>query len=91
MRLRGRAAAPPGGRAVLDGMSTRVVLLADSSVALLTLGISVYSIAILVCLGIAINAARFGRRRVAVAMAWVVGVLTVAGVIVAILSSTAGS
>lgn len=78
------------GRAVLGVMSTRVVFLADSSVALLTLGISVYSIAILVCIGIGINAARFGRRRVAVAMAWVVGVLTVAGVIVAILSSTAG-
>jgi len=71
-------------------MSTRVVLAADSSVALLTLGISVYSIAILVCLGIAINAARFGRRRTAITMGWVVGVLTVAGVIVAILSSVAG-
>lgn len=83
-------ASPEPADDVLGVMSTRVVLLADSSVALLTLGISVYSIAVLVCLGIAINASRFGRRRVAITMAWVVGVLTVAGVIIAILSSTAG-
>lgn len=42
-------------------------------------------------LGIAINAARFRRRRLAIAMAWVVGVLTVAGVIIAILSSVHGA
>lgn len=72
-------------------MSTQVVLAADSSVALLTLGISVYSIAVLVCLGIGVNAARFGHRRRAVIMAWVVGVLTVAGIIVAIISSIVGT
>ncbi|AZZ83030.1 MULTISPECIES: hypothetical protein [Gordonia] len=80
-------------------MSTRVLAVdspaadavaADSSAALLTLGISLYSIAILVCLGVAINAARFRRRRLAITMAWVVGVLTVAGVIIAILSSVHG-
>ncbi|MEO9328417.1 hypothetical protein [Gordonia aurantiaca] len=77
-------------------MSTRV-LAADSlaagsssSAALLTLGISLYAIAILVCLGIAINAARFRRRRLAITMAWVVGILTIAGVVVAILSAVYG-
>ncbi|UAK38187.1 hypothetical protein K8O93_24765 [Gordonia bronchialis] len=61
--------------------------LAETSPALLTLGISLYSAVILICIGVGINAARHGRRRLAIVMAVIVGVLTVVGVVLAILSS----
>ncbi|MGK9270688.1 hypothetical protein KXR83_06760 [Williamsia muralis] len=60
------------------------------SPAALTLGISLYSMAILIGIGVGINAAAKHRRRLAWIMATVVGVLVVAGVVVAILSSTHG-
>ncbi|WP_437424163.1 hypothetical protein [Williamsia muralis] len=46
--------------------------------------------AILIGIGVGINAAAKHRRRLAWIMATVVGVLVVAGVVVAILSSTHG-
>ncbi|MFT4126311.1 MAG: hypothetical protein QM662_08785 [Gordonia sp. (in: high G+C Gram-positive bacteria)] len=55
--------------------------------ALLTVGISVYAAAILIAVGLGISAARQGRRERALGCAVVVGVLTVAGVVVAVLSS----
>ncbi|ACY20877.1 hypothetical protein Gbro_1604 [Gordonia bronchialis DSM 43247] len=61
--------------------------LAETSPALLTLGISLYSAVILICIGVGINAARHGRRRLTIVMAVIVGVLTVVGVVLAILSS----
>ena len=61
--------------------------LAETSPALLTLGISLYSAVILIGIGVGINAARHGRRRLAIVMAVIVGVLTVVGVVLAILSS----
>jgi hypothetical protein len=57
------------------------------SPAALTLGIALYSAAILVGIGVGINAASRGRRRLAVIMGVVVLVLVIAGVVVAILSS----
>jgi len=42
---------------------------------------------ILICIGVGINAARHGRRRLAIAMAVIVGILTIVGVVLAILSS----
>ena len=47
--------------------------LAETSPALLTLGISLYSAVILICIGVGINAARHGRRRLAIVMAVIVG------------------
>ncbi|PHV68970.1 hypothetical protein CSW57_04485 [Williamsia muralis] len=58
------------------------------SPAALTLGISLYSMAILVGIGVGINAATKNRRQLAWIMATVVGVLVVAGVVVAVLSAT---
>ncbi|WP_457538586.1 hypothetical protein [Williamsia sp. R60] len=58
------------------------------SPAALTLSISLYSVAILVGIGVGINAATKHRRRLAWTMATVVGVLVVAGVVVAVLSAT---
>lgn len=55
--------------------------------ALLTVGISVYAAAILVGVGLGISYARKGRRQAAIICAVVVGILTVAGVIIAIASS----
>ncbi|WP_207842962.1 hypothetical protein [Williamsia soli] len=60
----------------------------DISPEALTLGISLYSAAILVGIGVGINAAAKHRRRLAVIMACLVTILVVAGVVVAILSST---
>ncbi|ORM30110.1 hypothetical protein [Williamsia sp. 1135] len=71
-------------------MSTAPPLAAglDISPEALTLGISLYSAAILIGIGVGINAAAKHRRRLAVIMAAVVTVLVIAGVVVAILSST---
>lgn len=60
----------------------------DVSPEALTLGIALYSAAILVGIGVGINAASKQRRRLATIMAAVVLVLVLAGVVVAILSST---
>jgi predicted branched-subunit amino acid permease len=62
--------------------------LGGTSPAALTLGIALYSAAILVGIGVGINAASRGRRRLAAIMAAAVLVLVIAGVVVAILSST---
>lgn len=59
----------------------------DISPAALTLGISLYSAAILVGIGVGINAATHHRRRRATIMAIVVTILVLAGVVAAILSS----
>ncbi|UEA59814.1 hypothetical protein LK459_02700 [Gordonia otitidis] len=68
--------------------STPLVLAADQgAVALLTLAIAVYSAAILICIGVGINAISRGRRRLAIVMACCVGVLVIAGVVVAVMSS----
>ena len=71
-------------------MTERAIALEISPEAL-TLGISLYSMAILISIGVGINAARHHRRRLAWIMASVVGVLTIAGVIIAVLSSTTHS
>lgn len=63
--------------------------LASAEVATLTVGLSVYSALILVSLAVALAAARQRRRGRAIAAATVVGVLTIAGLVVAILSSVA--
>lgn len=59
----------------------------DADPALLTLGVCLYAAITIMCIGIGVNAARWGRRRRAWIMATVVTVLVIAGVIVAILSS----
>lgn len=60
----------------------------DVSPAALTLGIALYSAAILVGIGVGINAASNQRRALATVLAVGVMVLVLAGVVVAILSST---
>ncbi|MGC4933764.1 hypothetical protein ACLQ3C_08775 [Gordonia sp. DT30] len=71
------------------GRPAAVLALSDSAVAGLTIGISVYAAAILIGVGLAISAAQRGRRRLAITCAVIVGVLTIAGVIAAVLSSVA--
>lgn len=61
--------------------------MADGAVAAMTLGISVYAAIILVCVGLGIHYMQRGRRRPATVCAVIVGVLTVAGLIIAIASS----
>lgn len=61
--------------------------MSNAAVAGLTIGISVYAAIILIAVGWGINAARQGRRRTAITCGVVVGVFTVAGVVVAVLSS----
>ncbi|GAB26257.1 hypothetical protein GOPIP_094_00050 [Gordonia polyisoprenivorans NBRC 16320 = JCM 10675] len=72
-----------------QGRCPQVLAMSNGAVAGLTIGISVYAAAILIAVGLGISAARQGRRRTAIACAVVVGVLTVAGVIVAVASSVA--
>ncbi|MGV9824303.1 MULTISPECIES: hypothetical protein [unclassified Gordonia (in: high G+C Gram-positive bacteria)] len=55
--------------------------------ALLTLGIALYSAIILIGIGVGVYAVTHGRRTLAIAMAVLVGVLTVTGVILAVASS----
>ena len=55
--------------------------------AALTLGVTLYAAITLVCLGVGVNAAHRRRRRLAIAMAMMVTVLTIAGVVVAVMSS----
>ncbi|GAA3048194.1 hypothetical protein GCM10010528_29260 [Gordonia defluvii] len=55
--------------------------------AALTIGVTVYAAAILICLLVGVNAASRGRRRLAIAMAVAVGALTVLGVVLAVMSS----
>ncbi len=69
-------------------MTARSPLAAGLSPEALTLGISLYSAAILVGIGVGINAAARHRRRLATVMAIIVTILVLAGVVVAILSST---
>ena len=64
-----------------------VTVLASGSAAALTIGISAFAAVILIGIGIAINAIQNGRRDRASAAAVVVGVLTIAGLVLAILSS----
>ncbi len=63
--------------------------MADSSAAALTLGISLYAAAILVGIGICINAVTRHQRTRAITAAVVVGVLVIVGVVVAVASSVA--
>ncbi|RPA65302.1 hypothetical protein EF294_05600 [Gordonia oryzae] len=72
-----------------QGRFPQVLAMSNGAVAGLTIGISVYAAAILIAVGLGISAARQGRHRVAIACAIVVGVLTVAGVIIAVASSVA--
>ncbi|MFT4044024.1 MAG: hypothetical protein QM673_12760 [Gordonia sp. (in: high G+C Gram-positive bacteria)] len=71
--------------------SSSLIVAADakSEAALLTLSIAAYSAAILAGIGIGIYAITHHRRRLAIAMGTVVGVLTLAGVIIAVGSSIA--
>lgn len=66
-----------------------MTILADGegTAALMTVGIAVYAAIILAAIGLGINAIQHGQRRRATTMAIVVGVLVVAGVIVAVASS----
>ncbi|MGW0037028.1 hypothetical protein [Gordonia sp. NPDC003376] len=65
----------------------QILALGDGAVAGLTIGISVYAAAILIAVGVGLTAARQGRRRRAIISAVIVGILTVAGVVVAVASS----
>ncbi|MGV9710662.1 hypothetical protein ACWDTI_08355 [Gordonia sp. NPDC003424] len=69
--------------------STTILAEGEGAAALLTIGIAAYAAVILVAIGLGINAIQHGRRNRAIAMAIVVGVLTVAGVVVAVLSAVA--
>ena len=60
-----------------------------AGIAVLTLGLSGYAALVLVGISLAIYYARRHRRGPAIAAATVVGVLTVAGLIAAIISSAA--
>lgn len=62
-------------------------LASSGSAAALTIGISAYAAVILIGIGIVINSIQHGRRDRAIAAAVVVGVLTIAGVVIAVLSS----
>lgn len=64
------------------------VNLAAGDPALWTLGVTAYAAAILVCTGVAVSAASRGRRTMAITMAVAVVLLSLAGVVVAVLSST---
>lgn len=70
------------------GTMSDSVNLAAGDPALWTLGVTVYAAAILVCTGAGVSAAARGRRQTAVVMALVVVLLSLAGVVVAVLSST---
>ncbi|MFW0784519.1 hypothetical protein AAFP35_08340 [Gordonia sp. CPCC 206044] len=61
--------------------------MADANAAALTLGISIYAAAILVLIGLGINAVQHHRRERAITCAVIVGILVIAGVVVAIASS----
>ncbi|MGW5523581.1 hypothetical protein [Gordonia sp. NPDC003950] len=67
----------------------QLLAMTDAAVAGLTIGISVYAAVILIAVGLGISAARRGQRRAAWIYAVVVGVLTVAGVVIAVASSIA--
>ncbi|MFW0796230.1 hypothetical protein AAFP30_20625 [Gordonia sp. CPCC 205515] len=69
--------------------STTILADGEGAAALLTIGIAVYAAVILVAIGLGINAIQHGRKNRAIAMAVVVGVLTVAGVVVAVISAVA--
>ncbi len=56
--------------------------------ALWTLGVTAYAAVILVCIGIGVNAAARHRRRTMITMAVVVVLLSIAGIVAAVLSST---
>ncbi|OBK81891.1 hypothetical protein [Mycobacterium sp. 1164985.4] len=64
-------------------------LASGASTAVLTLGLAIYAALILAGIAVAIDAARRQRRRRAIAAAVLVGVLTLGGVVIAILSSIA--
>lgn len=66
-----------------------VTLASASSTAALTLGLSTYAALILVSIAVAIAAARRGQRRRALIASAVVGLLTLAGLVIAIISSIA--
>ncbi|WLP91705.1 hypothetical protein [Gordonia sp. NB41Y] len=65
----------------------QILAMGDAAVAGLTIGISVYAAAILIAVGMGLTAARQGRRRRAIICAVIVGILTVAGVVIAVASS----
>ncbi len=67
-------------------MTTNLAM-ADANAAALTLGIAVYAAAILIGIGVGINALTHHRRNRAIGAFAVVGVLTVAGVVIAVASS----
>jgi hypothetical protein len=66
-----------------------VTLASAASTAVLTVGLSIYAALIFVGIAVALYDARRHRRGRATAAAVIVGVLTVAGLVVAILSSVA--
>ena len=68
---------------MISAMSDSVNLAAGDP-ALWTLGVTAYAAAILVCTGVAVNAAARGRRRAAIVMAVTVVLLSLAGVVVAV-------
>lgn len=67
--------------------TTTILADGEGAAALLTLGIALYAAVILVAIGVGINAIQHGRKNRAIAMAVIVGVLTIAGVIVAVFSA----
>ncbi|MGE0217053.1 hypothetical protein [Mycolicibacterium sp.] len=67
----------------------RTVTLAASTAAMLTVGLAVYAALILAGIAVALDGARRHRRRRAIAAAVLVAVLTLAGLVVAIISSVA--
>ncbi|MCV7302963.1 hypothetical protein H7J93_25385 [Mycobacterium barrassiae] len=65
------------------------VLASAASTAALTLGLAAYAALILVGIAVAIDGARRHRRRRAIVAAAMVGVLTLVGLVIAIVSSVA--
>lgn len=70
-------------------MHTVTLLAGASSIAALTIGLATYAALIFASLAMAIYDVRRGRRGRAIAAAVVVGVLTLAGLVAAIVSSVA--
>jgi ABC-type Fe3+ transport system permease subunit len=70
-------------------VTTTVIAAADGDAALLTLGIALYAAVILVCVGVCVNALANHRKQLAIGTGATVIALSIAGVVVAILSSIA--
>lgn len=68
-------------------MRTITLAAADGGAALLTLGIALYAAIIMICVGLCVHGLARHRRQLVIGSATAVVILSIAGVVVAILSS----